>query len=126
MAKKNKVTIRNNFRLAEKAGHEALAFAITHAIDEGQDTAASRLDQQAGRRDYDLRGSDVEKQVWGDKGGKISYPHWYGRFFEYGTVHIPAMSFIRPGSRKMRKVFIADMGATFEKWISRRAGMRRA
>jgi hypothetical protein len=124
MAKKNRVTIQSNFRLAEKAAHEAVQMAVVHAVGEGEQTAADRLDQQASTRGYDLSGADMEKMVW-PKGGKISYPHFYGRFFEYGTAYIPAMSFIRPGSRKMRKTFIADMGAGFEKWVSRRAGMRR-
>ena len=55
--------------------------------------------------------------------GKIRYEHWYGHFFEYGTTHIKAMPFIRPGHRKMRKVFLADMGVNFEKWVRRRAGV---
>jgi hypothetical protein len=120
---KPKMKLVSNFRAAEKAGHEAVALAIHHAVDEGQETAAKRLDMQAGKRGYDLQGSDVEKEAWA-KDGKISYAPFYGKWFEYGTVHIQAMPFIRPGHRRMRKVFIAAMGADFEKWISRRAGMR--
>jgi hypothetical protein len=121
---KAKIKLESNFRTVVKASNESIALGVREAVDEGQETAATRLDTQAGRRGYDLQGSDVDKQS-GLKDGKISYPHFYGRWFEYGTVRIAAMPFIRPGHRKMRKVFIAHMGTDFEKWINRRAGIRR-
>jgi len=121
---KPKMKLVSNFKAAEKAGHEAVAMAIHHAVDEGQETAAKRLDMQAGKRGYDLQGSDVEKEAWAKDGAIWVSPWWY-RFFEYGTVHIQAMPFIRPGHRRMRKVFIAAMGVDFGKWVSRRAKLRR-
>jgi len=118
------MTLVSNFRAAENAAHEVVSASVRTAVLAGRERAAERLDMQASRRDYNLSGADVGSEAHADD-GKIFYEPFYGRFFEYGTVHIEAMPFMRPGSRAMRKTFKLMMGANFERWIALKAGMRR-
>lgn len=122
MASKMKLT--SNFRAAKDAGHDALQELIEKGTEAMHETAEARLEKGASRRGYDLP-RDVEKDV-GRLDGKISYAHWYGHFFEYGTTFIAALPFIRPGHRAGRKV-VKDKGtasAIFEKWMRRKVHVR--
>jgi HK97 gp10 family phage protein len=78
----------------------------------------------ADRRHEGLRPPDRHRPVAVKDSGQIEYDPWYGRFFEYGTVYIPASPFMRPAHRKMRKVFKDEMGANFEPWVRKRTGWR--
>jgi HK97 gp10 family phage protein len=121
---KNKVTLRSNFPAVKKAGHEVVAMARDLALNVGEGEAEKRLERIDDTRGYDLP-IDIKQEKLGFQSGRIYYEPWYGRFFEYGTAHIPAASFMRPAHRKMRKVFIGAMGTHFEGWVRRRAGVRR-
>ena len=124
MATKSKMHIESNFLKAAAAGREATAFAVEQAVKEGKRKAAERIDSAAGRRGYNLSGSAV-KSEWHGLDGGIGVEEFWWRFFEYGTLHMAAMPFLRPGHRAMRKSFIEWMGVDFEGWISRRAKVRR-
>ncbi len=120
---KNRMTLRSNFPEAKRAAHEITQLAVAQAVLDGQNAANDRLERADVQYGYDLP-VDVKKEV-GHLDGKITYDHWWGKFFEYGTVYIPPTSFMRPGHRRMRKTFAAVMGTQFEGWIKRRAGVRR-
>jgi hypothetical protein len=120
VARKNEWHMRSNFATARKMGDAAMADLIHVATDKMHEVAQTRLESQASRRGYNLDAGDIDKQEL-PMDGRISYPHFYGRFFEYGTVHIPALPFIRPGHRAGRKV-IKNQGiaaGVFKKWIPR-------
>jgi hypothetical protein len=51
---------------------------------------------------------------------------WWWRFFEFGTVYIPAMPSLRPGYLKARRVLLQELDTDFEGWISKRAGIKGA
>ena len=55
-------------------------------------------------RDYNLDPGAVKSRVDMLDGG-IGVDEFYWRWFEYGTVKLQAMPFIRPGYRAMRKTF---------------------
>ncbi len=130
MAARNRTKIEANFRPAKEAGHEVVMAAIKVAIEAGHQVSQKKLDSQAGRRGYNLDGGLVLKEAGGKTGnlwaGAIYTEEWWARFFEYGTVHIEAMPFIRPGYRKGRKVLLAELEGNFEKWVRKRARVRRA
>lgn len=130
---KNRVVIRSNFPAVKRAGWEAVQEARELWKATGKETAEKKATDQAATRGYALQvGVDAENigfqsaritptthsSRWGDD-------PWFLRFFEYGTVFIPAMPFMRPAARKANKVFVAHLGAHLEGKISRRAGVRR-
>jgi HK97 gp10 family phage protein len=124
MASKNKVVLRSNFPAVKKAKTEFVRYAVDAALVVGENTANQRIERNDARKDYNLP-ADVDKSRIGFQSGKIEYGHWWGRFFEYGTVYIPAVPFMRPAHRLMRKTFIGLMGKEFDGWVKRRAGVRR-
>ena len=122
MARKNKVIVRSNFLVAAAAGHQAVEDAVGKAVDAGQERANERLSKQSGQRGYNLDEAQVDKEHTGETGKIWSNP-WWARFFEYGTVHISPLPFIRPGSRQMRKVMRDELGENFHKFVAAKAGM---
>lgn len=124
MATKNRVVIRSNFSAVKRAAKDAMGDAIQKATDEMEAEAEKRLERANDARGWNLP-TEIEQEKTGFQSGLIRYPEWYGRFFEYGTVHLPASPFMRPAHRKMRKRFVDEMGDNFEGWIRRKAGMRR-
>ena len=129
MAQKTKIKLESRFPAVKAAAYEVVQEARAAALAAGKETAQQRWDQQAGRRGYDEGAITIESELIGFQSGKIvanaeserhgTDPFWE-RWFEYGAAHIPAMPFMRPGARKMRKVFIEVMGSDFEKWVRRR------
>ena len=121
---KNRVIVRSNFLVAAAAGRVAVRDAVGKAVDAGQKRADERARQQASSRGYNLHELEIEKEHQGEK-GRIWTDPWWARFFEYGTVHISAMPFIRPGSRQMRKVLKQELGENFHKFVAAKAGMNK-
>lgn len=117
------VRIVSRFPAATAAAHEVVRLARDQALLAGENEANDRISRNDMALGYDLP-ADVTKETIGFQSGKIVYEHFYGHFFENGTVHIPAIPFMRPASRKMRTVFKAVMGSQFEPWITRRASVR--
>jgi HK97 gp10 family phage protein len=120
MATKNKTKLISNFPEVKRAAREVTEFAVRQAVSEGQDKAKERIDSLGGKRGYNLDSSKVNKQVLMEN-GKIWLDEFYWRWFEYGTVHIAAMPFLRPAHRAMRKTFMDTMKDDFEGWVKRRA-----
>lgn len=119
---KPRMRLESRFQEVKKAARDAKREAIRLAVNVGEGEAEKRLERIDDTRGYELP-IDVKSET-GDDEGKIVYEPWYGRFFEYGTVRIPAASFMRPAHRKMRKVFVAELGDNFEGWVKRRARVR--
>ena len=130
------MSIRYEFKDVKKAGWETVQEAREVWLNSGAQEAEQRASNQAATRGYNLQvGIDKERlgfqsarisavthtQKWGDD-------PWILRFFEYGTVQIPAMPFMRPAARKANKLFVAYMGRALEGNIRRksyRRGVRR-
>jgi HK97 gp10 family phage protein len=104
--------------------HDAVRVAVDLALNVGEGEAEKRLERIDDTRGYELPIDIGQDKTAGGMGGKIFYEPWYGRFFEFGTVRIPAASFMRPANRKMRKAFLATMPETFEGFVKRRARVR--
>jgi HK97 gp10 family phage protein len=118
----NKVKLQSNFLAARSAGRSAISELIEQGTEAIQETAQQRLEKAAGRRGYDLSADDITKEVSG-MDGRIEYEPWYGRYFEFGTVTIQAMPFMRPGHRAGRKV-VKNAEPVFEKWFRKKARLR--
>lgn len=126
----SKVTVRHEFPAVKKAAWETVQAARENWKHVGEGEAESRAETQAATRGYALQvgmGSEnlghqsarifpvTHSSRWGDD-------PWFLRFFEFGTVHIGAMPFIRPAARKANKAFVAAMGSQLEGRIRRRTG----
>jgi HK97 gp10 family phage protein len=121
---KNRVRLESRFPAVKEAAYQAVIHARDKALDVGENEAEKRLERIDDTKGYELP-IDVQQENIGHQSGKIVYPQWYGRFFEYGTVSIPANAFMRPAHRKMRKTFIDELGDNFEGWVRRKARVRR-
>jgi HK97 gp10 family phage protein len=119
-----RVKLESRFPAAKAAAHDAVRHARDLALNAGEGEAEKRLERIDDDRGYELP-IDVKQENIGFQSGKIYYEPWYGRFFEYGTVRIPAAPFMRPAHRKMRKTFIEEMDDNFEGWVRRKARVRR-
>lgn len=118
-----KMKLVSNFPAVKKASHDAIKNARDLAINAAEGEAEKRLERVDDTRGYELP-IDIKQEHQG-LGGKIEYAPWYGRFFEYGTVYIPASPFMRPAHRKMRKVFKDTMADDFEGFVRKKARVRR-
>ena len=121
MATKNRVTLVSRFPAAKKGMYDAFSDARDKARDEGEAEAEKRLDRANDSRGYNLP-SEIEQEKTGHQSGLIRYGEWFGKFFEYGTVHIAPYPFMRPAHRKMRKRFLDELGDNAPKFIRRRVG----
>lgn len=122
---KTRTRLTSRFAAVEEAKFELVRHARDVALEAGQQLANQKIERFDRQRDYNLD-ADVSKQNLGWQSGKILYDHWWGKFFEYGTVYIQAMPFMRPAHRRMRKVFLTVMGPEFEGFIKRKARLRTA
>jgi HK97 gp10 family phage protein len=122
MPPKKLSSMRSEFPAVKKAAWETVQEAREEWKKEGKKVAEAKAQDAAATRGYALQiGVDVEdlghqsarffavthSEKWGDD-------PWFLRFFEYGTVHIQAMPFIRPARRKANKKFIEVMGDQLE------------
>jgi HK97 gp10 family phage protein len=130
------MTIRSEFPAAKKAVWETVQEAREVWLEVGAQEAESKANSQAATRGYALQ-VGVDKERLGFQSARISaVTHtqkwgddpWLLRFFEYGTVFIPAMPFMRPAARKANKAFLVKMGKDMEGKIRRKtrlSGARR-
>lgn len=132
MAKKV-LSVQSKFPAVKKAGWETVTEAREIWLDVAAETAESKASEQAATRGYVLQ-VGIDKELLGHQSAKITAAThssrwgddpWFLRFFEYGTVHIDAMPFMRPAARKANKAFVAAMGAHLEGKIRRKASVRR-
>lgn len=119
MAAKPKMKLESRFPAVKAGAHDAVRAARTLALNAGEGEAEKRLERIDDTRGYELP-IDIGQENLGFQSGRIFYTPWYGKFFEYGTVRIPAAPFMRPAHRKMRKTFLVAMDGTVEKFIKRR------
>ncbi len=128
MAPKARMTIESSFPAVKKAGWETVQQARDRWLDVAEDTAEAKANDQAATRGYELQ-VGIEGERVGYQSARIfAATHtsrwgddpWLLRFFEYGTVHIPAMPFMRPAARKANKEFVAVMGDKLEGNIRKR------
>jgi len=124
MAAKPTMRLESRFPAVKKAAYDTVKKSRDLALNAGEGEAEKRLERVDDTRGYELP-IDVEQENIGHQSGRIYYEPWYGRFFEYGTVYIPAAPFMRPAHRKMRKVFKDTMADDFEPFVRRRAQVRR-
>lgn len=115
----NKVVLRSRFKEAIDWADDHTRDAVAKALDEGEREANKRIERGNTQRGYNLNAS-VDAHKTADKGGYIEHPDWFMRFFEFGTVYIDAIPFMRPGHRKLRSVFKSEMGDLFQGWRTRR------
>jgi hypothetical protein len=128
-----RMTIQSDFPAVKKAGWETVQEAREVWLEVGQETADHKANDQAASRGYELQ-VGIEKERLGHQSARIfAATHsskwgtdpWFLRFFEYGSVQIPAMPFMRPAARKANKAFVARMGSTLEGNIRKRTGRSR-
>jgi HK97 gp10 family phage protein len=86
------------------------------ALDAGEEVAKRRIEASP----YDLHSEDVHQENIGHQSGRVFFDKFYGRFFEYGTVHIHPAPFMRPAHRQMRKIFLGTMGSQMEGFVRRK------
>lgn len=120
---RSRVKIESRFPAVKEAAHDLVRHSRDRALNAGEAEAEKRLERIDDTRGYELP-INIEQETTGFQSGRIFYEPWYGRFFEFGTVHIPAASFMRPASRKMRKTFVDEMADEFPGWVRRRARVR--
>lgn len=130
---KSRFVIESKFPAVKRAGWEAVSEARELWLEVGQETAQQKVENQASTRGYALQ-VGIEKERIGHQSARIfttaHSERWgedpfYLRFFEYGTVHIPAMPFMRPAARKANKAFATALGTQLEGKIRRKASVRR-
>jgi len=117
--------IQNNFPAVKEAAHELVQEARLAWIETGKQVSNKRFQNGAATRGYALQGV-IEGETIGFQSARIYIvghsekwgdDPWFFRFFEYGTVYITAMPFIRPGARAANKVFMAMMGTQLDRKI---------
>jgi HK97 gp10 family phage protein len=121
---KNRVRIESNFPAVKRAAWETVQTARELALSAGKETAIRKVQSLNDSRGYNLPEDEIDKENIGFQSGRVYIGgggEFYWRFFEYGTRYIPAYPMIRPASRVMRKIFLAEMGTNLEKFIKRRA-----
>jgi hypothetical protein len=120
----NKTKLISRFPAAKEAAYETVQVARELALAAGKETAIRKVQALNDQRGYNLPEDEIGKENIGFQSGRVfiggSDEFWW-RFFEYGTVYIPAFPMIRPAHRVMRKIFLAEMEGTLQKFISRRA-----
>ena len=130
---RNRVSIESNFPAVKKAGWETVQEARELWLATGKQTGEQKASQLASSRGYVLQ-VGIGTQRIGHQSARIyAVTHsrkwgddpWFLRFFEYGTVHIGAMPFMRPAARKANKAFVTALGMHLEGKIRRKASVRR-
>jgi hypothetical protein len=130
---KSRMKIESNFPAVKRAGWESVQEAREVWLELGASEAESKAESQASTRGYALQ-VGIDKERIGHQSARISaFTHterwgddpWILRFFEYGTVNIRPMPFMRPAARKANKAFVAHLGTHLEGKIRRKASVRR-
>jgi hypothetical protein len=130
---KTVVRVKANFKKAAKAGDEIVAKAVAEAIKEGEKTAKNRIELNSAGRGYNLDSSLVQSEVstavgsfsgFMNTSGRIWVEDFWWRFFEYGTLYIPAMPFLRPAAGRAGHVFTRIVTDNLPKEIEAKAGVK--
>lgn len=119
-----KVKIVSRFPAVKEAAYETVAYARDLALAAGKETAIRKVQQLNDQRGYNLPEDEIDSEKLGFQSGRVfigGADEFWWKWFEYGNINIAAFPMIRPASRVMRKVFLAEMEGTLDKFISRRA-----
>lgn len=129
----SRMRVESQFPAVKKAAWDTVKEAREVWLEVAQETAESKAESQAATRGYELQ-VGIGKERLGEQSARIfastvtskwGNDPWILRFFEYGAVHIPAMPFVRPASRKANKAFKEHMGDKLEGNIRKRTRGRR-
>ena len=123
-APRNRIHLESRFPAVKKGMHDAVQHARDRALDEGEAEAEKRLERANDSRGWNLP-TEIEQEKTGHQSGLIRYGEFFGKWFEFGTVHIAPYPFMRPAHRKMRRRFLDEMGDEAPKFIRRRVGRLR-
>ena len=122
--------IRYQFKPVAEAAWETVQEAREVWKEVAQHSAQYNLDNKAATRGYNLSigigaeslGFQSARIFAGAHSERWGEDPWWTRFFEYGTVAIPAMPFMRPGAKKGNKAFLGVMGSRLEGNIRKKSG----
>jgi hypothetical protein len=123
MAKgKMKFVVKSELPAVKSAVGDFCSQARDKALKAGVAAANDSLKSTNAAKDYNLP-VDVTSQTDGKKKGAIGYPHFYGGWFEYGTVFIGAVPFIRPGGQAMAKAFQQETQDNVENAVAKKVDL---
>src|SRR5947207_5196500 len=101
----NRVKIVSRFPAVKEAAYETVQVARELALAAGKETAIRKVQQINDERGYDLPEDEIDSEKIGFQSGRVyiggGQEFWW-RFFEYGSLNIPAFPMIRPAHRVMR------------------------
>lgn len=119
------MTVESNFSLVPEAMDEVIRQGADKWLDTTETYAKSNLARQEARRDYNL--NDMYAAIHGERdglsGAVVKAGPWYSFYFEFGTLKIEPMPYLRPAKRKGDKVFIDHCKDNSEQVIRRRASV---
>jgi HK97 gp10 family phage protein len=128
MAPKKLSSIQHQFPAVKEAAWETVQAAREEWRKVGKEVAEEKVQNQAATRGYALQAGIDTENIGHQSARFFAVTHsskwgndpWFLRFFEYGTVHIQAMPFMRPAARKANKKFVEVMGDQLEGKIRRK------
>lgn len=121
-----RMVLKSNFHKVKGAAEEGIRKAVDKWLDVTEDTSRTTISKKEAQRGYALNTlyDEIHGERIGDLNAKVESPTWYARFFEYGTVHIAPMPYLRPAKRKGDAAFKDEAGTSVERAIYRRARVR--
>ena len=108
---KNRIKVESRFPAVKRAAWETVQSARALALDAGEEVANRKVEKVNDERGYNLPKDTIGQEKIGFQSGKVfigGKDEFWWRFFEYGTVHIPASPMIRPASSAMRSLPRSD------------------
>lgn len=104
-----------NFRITDdrlkevtQNAEKALRSAVAKAADAGESEARGKVTEANQAREYNLPVDDIQSEADGMEARVFAtQPYW--PYFEYGTVFIDPVPFIRPARQAMAEAFSAEV-----------------
>jgi hypothetical protein len=129
-----KLIVESRFPQVKKAAQDTMQRAQKVWSQVGVEEAERLAASQAANRGYD--NLDISVEVVQGRGNTLALTPtadslkwgddpWWIRFFEYGTVFIPAMPFLRPAASRANKAYGLTVLNDLEKNIRKKASVKR-
>jgi HK97 gp10 family phage protein len=120
---RNRIVLKSNFKLAAREAHKGLEDAVEKWMDVGENDVKNTLTKREAQRGYSLNTlyDSISSEKRGDLDAAIQVAAWYAHFFEYGTVFIDPMPFLRPAKRKADKAFREEAKDKIQQRVKRAA-----